>query len=327
MTNASSDGSARHDFSLSEEALLRSVQVVIAVLMIFSAVTNAIVMRIFLSRKFGTLTTAKILYANISLSDELFLLTCIFQAIIYGNECNGNCRIGFSYATHISGFVSTYTMAFIAFKRYHVIAFPLQSRSSSKWPIYVTILCIWGFSTTMSLIFVKYVEVVQFDSSFFARICTVISSPVKASHKDPYFSLVVMVAIPLLIGLFFSLMAAYSLQKTKIIGDNATKEEIASKRRRKSRSIFMIFIVIVTFAVCWLPVTIFYTIERLNYFTRPLCDYNYYLYGVFAALLMVEFGANPVIYWFMNPDFKKGLKSQVTSCIRCIKGCRCCEKC
>lgn len=318
-SNPASDAIARQNFSLSEEVLLRSVQVVIAVLMIFSVVTNAIVIRIFLSRKFGKLTTAKILYANISFSDELFLFTCIFQAIIYGDECNGNCRIGFSYATHISGFVSTYTMAFIAFKRYHVIAFPLKNRSNSKWPIFVTIFCIWGFATAMSLIFVNYVEVVQFDSSFFARICTVISSPVKASHKDPYFSLAAMVAVPLLIGLLFSLMAAYSLQKTKIIGDNATKEAIATKRKRKYRSIFMILVVIVTFAVCWLPVTIFYTIERLNYLTRPLCDYNYYLYGVFSALLMVEFGANPVIYWFMNSDFKQGLKSQVTSCTRCIK--------
>lgn len=319
ITNTS-DEVGRRNFSSSEEALLRSVQVIIAVLMILSVLTNAIVLRIFLCRKFGKLTSAKILYANISLSDELFLLTCIFQAIIYGNECNGNCRIGFSYATHISGFVSTYTMAFIAFKRYHVIAFPLRNRFSSKWPIFVSIFCIWCFSTVMSFIFVKYVEVVQFDSSFFARICTIISSPVKASHEDPYFSLVAMVSVPLLIGLTFSLMAAYSLHKRKIIGDNVTEEVIAKKRKRKYRSIVMILVVIGTFAVCWLPVTVFYTIERLNYYTRPLCDYNYYLYGLFTALLMVEFGANPVIYWFMNPDFKKGLKSQIMSCTSCIKG-------
>ncbi len=171
----------------------------------------------------------------------------------------------------------------------------------------------------MSLIFVRYVEVIQFDSSFFARICTVISSPVRASHQDPYFSLVAMVSIPLSIGVFFSLMAARTLQHTKIIGDNVTVEAVAEKRRKKFRSIFMILMVIVTFAVCWMPITIYYTVERLNYFTRSRCDYNYYLYGVFSALLMVEFGANPVIYWFLNPDFKQGLQSLISSCMRCIK--------
>ncbi len=145
-TTTPTDTLARQSFNLSEEILLHAVQVIIAGLMIFSIITNAIVIRIFLSKKFGQLTTAKILYANISLSDELFLLTCIFQAIIYGDKCNGNCRIAFSYATHISGFVSTYTMALIAFKRYHVMAFPMQNRSnSSKWPIFVSIFCVWCF--------------------------------------------------------------------------------------------------------------------------------------------------------------------------------------
>lgn len=319
-TTTLSNALARQSFSTPEEILLRFVQVIIAVLMIFSVFTNAIVIRIFLSRKYGKLTTAKILYANISLSDELFLCTCIAQSIVYGDECNGNCRIGFSYATHISGFVSTYTIAFIAFKRYHVIAFPMQNRFNSKWPILGVLFCIWCFSTVMTLIFVQYVEVKQYDSSFFSRICTVISSPVEASHQTPYFSLVAMVLLPLLIGIFFSSLAAYSLQQTKIVGDNATEEAIAKRRSQKSRSIFMILVVIVTFAVCWLPVTIFYTIERLNYHTRAQCDYNYYLYGVFTALLMVEFGANPVIYWFMNPDFRNGLKSQVATCVGCVKG-------
>ncbi|XP_037045734.1 prolactin-releasing peptide receptor-like [Bradysia coprophila] len=310
---------ARLEFNSTEEALLHTVQVIIGLLMILSVLTNAMVIRIFLGSKFGKLTTAKILYANISISDEFFLLACIFQAIIYGNECNGNCRIVFSYATHISGFVSTYTMAFIAFKRYHVIAFPMENRTNSKWPTFAAIFCIWCFSSVMTLIFVRYVEVVQFNKSFFARICTVISSPVKASHEDPYFSLVAMVAVPLLIGLVFSLMAAISLQNRKIIGDNVTKEAIAIKRRQKYQSIVMIMMVILTFAVCWLPVTIFYTIERLNYSTRLLCDYNYYFYGISAAMLMVEFGANPVIYWFLNPDFRKGLRSEIALCVRCIK--------
>lgn len=204
---------------------------------------------------------------------------------------------------------------------YQAIAFPLQNRAGKK-PRIITlilpILGIWAFALIMPLSFVRYSEPEARNatelSPFFQGICQIIATPVKASHHHPYFSLVTMVSLPFLLGVCFSLLTIYSITRSGIVGEGNTCQ--AEKvRRRKLKSIFMILIIITLFATCWLPITLFYTWERLMYFVRKECDYNYNAYAWFSTLLMAEFAANPIVYWFMNADFRKGVKL----CLTCRK--------
>jgi len=70
------------DFTGIEDVLFYTLHVVLAILVLFSLTTNAIVIYIFLSKKFVRVMTVKILYANMSLSDELAIMTWIFQVTI-----------------------------------------------------------------------------------------------------------------------------------------------------------------------------------------------------------------------------------------------------
>jgi hypothetical protein len=72
-------GGNRTYFLPHEKAFLTVSRSIIGLLTILSILTNIAVIRIFLSVKYGRVTDAKLLYTNISLSDLVFLITCVFQ--------------------------------------------------------------------------------------------------------------------------------------------------------------------------------------------------------------------------------------------------------
>lgn len=296
--------SNERNFTMVENSLYYLGQVIVGSLMLFSLFTNIIVMYIFVSKKFGKKTIIKYLYANISLSDELFIIASLIQITIYGQSCHSNCRAFLGYSITISGFVSTYSMALIAFKRYQGIAFPIQSQTkTSKLSVFVVIAIIWIFSVATPLIFIRFEKVTEYDGTLFLKTCTMITYTVMSLNSYPYFNLLGMVVIPLLIGLIFSLKAIQNLVCSKTV-DIVRQKKLME---RKLRASFMIAIVIVTFAVCWLPITSLFFINNLNYSSMKFCDYNYNAYFILTILLMLEFWINPVIYWYMNTDFRSGI--------------------
>lgn len=121
----------RYNYTSTELALHHGTQVLIGILTIFSAITNVIVIYVFSNKKFGKRTTVKYLYANISLSDEMFIVACLVALQVHPT-CSFGCRRFLGLVIQISGFVSAYTMALIAFKRYYGIAFPMREMVQNR---------------------------------------------------------------------------------------------------------------------------------------------------------------------------------------------------
>lgn len=76
----------RYNYTMTELVIHRSTEVIIALLTIFSAFTNMVAIYVMLSKKFGKRTTIRYLYANISLSDELFIFSCLIDVSLYGHS-------------------------------------------------------------------------------------------------------------------------------------------------------------------------------------------------------------------------------------------------
>lgn len=298
--------SEARNFTMIENVLYYSGQGIMGVLMLFSLFTNVIVMYVFVSKKFGKKTIVKYLYANISMSDELFIVACLMKVTVYGQSCHSNCRAVLGYIITISGFVSAYSMAWIAFKRYQSIAFPIQHHTkTSTLPALAIVAVIWIFSVATPLIFIRFEAVTEYEGTLFLETCTMFTSTVMSLNSYPYINLLGMVGIPLLIGLVFSLKAIYILLCSKTV-DIVRQKQL---RNRKLRASFMIAVVIVTFAICWLPITLLFVVNNLNYSSMKFCDYNYNAYFLLTILLMFEFWINPVIYWYMNTDFRSGINN------------------
>lgn len=272
----------RYDYTTTEMALHRTVQGIIGLLTIFSAFTNIIVIYVFANKKFGKRTVTNYLYANISLSDEVFTLSCLMQVVIYGeSSCTFACRRFIGLVIIMSGFISAYTMALIAFRRYYGIAFPLKDlvQSRKKMSFVIAIVIIWLFSIIATQYFVQYEPIEELNETFLMEQCTLLTYSLVALRKYPYFPLVGMVIVPLAIGSFFSLHTIYILQRKKLVGDHVDLAKLKKDKASKLKSTFMIAVVIVSFVTCWLPITLVELVDNLNYSSMEFCDFNYNVYG------------------------------------------------
>lgn len=209
----------------------------------------------------------------------------------------------------MSGFVSAYTMALIAFKRYYGIAFPFKefTQNRKKLPFVFAVVLIWSLSIGSTLYFMKYVPIREYNDTLLLQQCTLLSYSFVALKDFPYFVLIGVVTIPLTFGLIFSLMTIVILQRRKIIGDHVDIARQLKERQDKFRSTLMIAVVILSFIIAWLPSALLTLKYVLNYSTMKLCDLDYNTYAIFFVLLMTSFWINPVIYWYMCPHFRRGI--------------------
>lgn len=299
----------RYDYTADEEVLHRATEIVIGLLTIFSAITNVIVIYIFSYTKFGKRTTIKYLYASISLSDEMFIVACLIEVARLGNStCSLDCRRFLGLVVLISGFVSAYTMALIAFKRFHCIVFPMHEflQNRKKLPYILAVIALWVLSIGAALYFERYQPIQEYNETLLLRECTMLRYTFVAYKDNPYFPLIAMVAVPLTLGLVFSLITIVSLLRRKlVIGDHVDFNKLKKQRRAKLKATVMIAVMILSFAISWLPITLLQMEYAVN--LSKMCDLNYRLYAIFTTLLMSSFAVNPVIYWYMCPAFRRGV--------------------
>jgi hypothetical protein len=169
----------------------------------------------------------------------------------------------------------------------------------------------WASGITITALFVGYrrdEEVALGSQSFFQRVCTLISEPVRAQLSTPLMSLFTMVVVPLFLALVTSVRTILRLQKIVRPG-HLTEAQFVSSRKAKLKATFMITAVVVAFAVCWAPISVFFSWEMFNFPQRNACDYNYVLYSILIMMLLGSFVVNPIIYCYFNQDFRNGIIS------------------
>lgn len=306
----------RLEYTTVEWYIHRITQYVYGLLLVFSVFTNTIVVYVFLSKKFGKRTIVKYLYVNISLSDLMILVACVVEVMIIDSNgeksCTADCRKNLGLVITTSGYVSAYTMALIAFKRYYGIAYPVEHWSQNanktshrKWLL--IIILVWIFSITMTLLFMKYEEIPVRHETMLLHQCTLLKYSLVAMKTYPYANLIGLVIIPLVFGMFFSLKAIYFLQKKTLVGEQADSENIKREKNLKLKSTFMIVVVLISFVLSWLPIIVLNMMDSQDDLKMELCDLNYNAHAITCLLLMLDIFINPLIYCYMSPDFRRGV--------------------
>lgn len=299
------------DYTTVELILHRVGQVIFGLTLIFSIFTNGLVIYVSLKKKSGKRLTVTYLYANISLSDLVFLLSGVTQVMIYGKTCDATCRKAIGLILTISGFVSAYTMALIAYKRYYAIAFLMKEKTLTHRILRVifAIIIIWSFSIAATLFFTHYVQTCERNRTILEDQCTLFIYSLEALKDYPYFPLIGMIVVPLLFGSYYSLAAVYALHKTKEVGDPIDIVNTRKQQRRKLKAIFMNVTVIIAFVICWLPITLLFLMDSKDDSKMRYCKFNYNIYTISSIMMVFEFGINPVIYWYMSDDFRKDINN------------------
>lgn len=119
---------------------------------------------------------------------------------------------------------------------------------------------------------------------------------------------------PLLLVLLCYVRVFVRLRHRKDMLDRSRTPE--SQRMSHSRRINIMLVALITaFALCWLPLTIFNVVSDWNQEALPICHHNL-LFSLCHLLAMSSTCINPIIYGFLNSNFRQEVKEALLHC-RC----------
>ncbi|KAM5255854.1 pyroglutamylated RF-amide peptide receptor [Ctenodactylus gundi] len=142
-------------------------------------------------------------------------------------------------------------------------------------------------------------------------------------HQKIYttFILVILFLLPLMVMLLLYSKIGYELWIKKRVGDGSVLRTIHGKEmskiaRKKKRAVIMMVTVVALFAVCWAPFHVVHMMVEYSNFEQEYDDVTIKM--IFAIVQIVGFSnsiCNPIVYAFMNENFKKNFLSAVCYCI------------
>ncbi|XP_047655460.1 pyroglutamylated RF-amide peptide receptor [Phacochoerus africanus] len=146
------------------------------------------------------------------------------------------------------------------------------------------------------------------------------TSPV---HQKIYttFILVILFLLPLMVMLILYSKIGYELWIKKRVGDGSVLRTIHGKEmskiaRKKKRAVIMMVTVVALFAVCWAPFHVIHMMIEYSNFEKEYTDVTIKM--IFAIVQIIGFSnsiCNPIVYAFMNENFKKNFLSAVCYCV------------
>ncbi|XP_075400946.1 pyroglutamylated RF-amide peptide receptor [Tenrec ecaudatus] len=146
------------------------------------------------------------------------------------------------------------------------------------------------------------------------------ASPV---HQKIYttFILLILFLLPLMVMLILYSKIGYELWIKKRVGDSSVLQSIHGKEmskiaRRKKRAVMMMVTVVALFTVCWAPFHVVHMMMEYSNFEKEYDDVTIKM--IFAIVQIIGFSnsiCNPIVYAFMNENFKKNFLSAVCYCI------------
>ncbi|XP_077586236.1 neuropeptide Y receptor type 4 [Stigmatopora nigra] len=111
---------------------------------------------------------------------------------------------------------------------------------------------------------------------------------------------------PLILVLLCYVRVYVRLRHRKDMLDRARASE--SQRMSHSRRVNIMLVALITaFALCWLPLNIFNAVSDWNQEALPVCHHNL-LFSLCHLLAMSSTCINPIIYGFLNSNFRQEVK-------------------
>ncbi|XP_055139269.1 G-protein coupled receptor 83 isoform X2 [Symphalangus syndactylus] len=194
-----------------------------------------------------------------------------------------------------------------------VIMHPLKPRISiTKGIIYIAV--IWTMATFFSLPHAICQKLFTFKySEDIVRSLCLPDFPEPADLFWKYLDLatfILLYILPLLIISVAYARVARKLWLCNMIGD-VTTEQYLALRRKKKKTIKMLMLVVVLFALCWFPLNCYVLL-----LSSKVIRTNNALYFAFHWFAMSSTCYNPFIYCWLNENFRIELKALLSMCQR-----------
>uniref|UniRef100_A0A3B3BN23 Neuromedin-K receptor n=1 Tax=Oryzias melastigma TaxID=30732 RepID=A0A3B3BN23_ORYME len=207
-----------------------------------------------------------------------------------------------------SVFASIYSMTAIAVDRYMAIIHPLKPRLSAKATTGI-IVCIWSLAIVLAFP-LCYFSTTQVRPR---RTICYVAWPRMADDSFMYHIIVAVLiyVLPLVVmGITYTIVGL-TLWGGEIPGD--TSDNYHGQLQAKRKVVKMMIIVVVTFALCWLPYHVYFIVTGLN---KRLSKWKY-IQQVYLSVMWLAMSStmyNPIIYCCLNSRFRAGFKRAFRWC-------------
>ncbi|XP_076315542.1 QRFP-like peptide receptor isoform X1 [Tachypleus tridentatus] len=215
------------------------------------------------------------------------------------------------FMQHCSVIVSVFTLTVIGLDRYYAIMYPLGLQWTKSKET-VVIAAIWGVACGVSSVQLIYgrAEVFYLQGQMFYD-----CKEVMGEFDSQLYTVVVFAVtflLPLLVLSYAYATIGLKMWKHSAPG-NAHNMRDSQQHQSKAKVIKMLAVVVLLFAVCWLPIHIF---NMLIYFKENFTvvssqgEYFAFVASFFCChwFSMANSFVNPIIYCFMSENFKADLK-------------------
>ncbi|NXJ98052.1 NK1R protein, partial [Corythaixoides concolor] len=207
-------------------------------------------------------------------------------------------------------FASIYSMTAIALDRYMAIIHPLQPRlSATATKVVIGIIWLLAFLLAFPQGYYSVTEELP------GRLVCLVEWPEHSTNvygKTYHFCMTILIYfLPLLvIGCAYTVVGI-TLWASEIPGDSSNRyhEQVSAKRK----VVKMMIIVVCTFALCWLPYHIYFTLQYFN----PEWYLQKFIQQVYLAIMWLAMSStmyNPIIYCCLNDRFRVGFKHAFRWC-------------
>ena len=271
-----------------------------SLIVVVSSLGNLFVIWAIFSKK-RTRTIVNIFIGNLACSDlmmTIFNIPFNVARLLMSNWIFGEtlCHVvPFVQATSV--YVSTLTMAFIAVDRFQAILRPMKPRISSKVGSCVAILIIWITSCLFSVPFLLFNRVVVRTDLFrpLTRCLVVYPEPYDLYKKSiNVTTFILQFAIPLTVMVCLYTKIGMKIWSRVAIGAT-TREQETRQMAAKRKTIIMLLLVAIVFALCWLPLNLYHLLVDFAGFQN---DFNTLIVVHWLAMSSVCY--NPFIYFWLN---------------------------
>ncbi|XP_018518760.1 neuropeptide Y receptor Y2, like [Lates calcarifer] len=292
---------------------LLSVQVVLilaySTIIVLGVLGNSLV--IYVIYRFKTLrTVTNFFIANLAVADLLVNTLCLPFTLVY--TLQGEWKFGrtfcflLPYAQGLAVHVSTVTLNVIALDRHRCIVYHLETRMR-KDVCFGVIALTWVLSAVLASPLAIFREYGSFTlkPGHTIQVCTE-KWPGKSTDGTVY-------SISMLILQYFLPLSIISFAYARIwsklrghvspaeSGGNSSAGSERHRRRRKTTK--MLVTMVVVFAVSWLPFHAFQLATDIDSTVLDMRDFHL-LYTVFHVVAMCSTFANPLLYGWMNRNYR-----------------------
>ncbi|XP_078376971.1 substance-P receptor-like [Oculina patagonica] len=246
------------------------------------------------------------LLSSIFLFSKEFTEMYVNSWLISGPLGQALCKL-VSFLQDISTAVSVQSLVLIAVDRFGAVVFPLRSPfiSSKLCPFFV--LATWFVAMAIFSPYLFAYKIVEYQGGL---ICVAQWNEVygESSSFENYVLaiLVVLFYTPLLLIAVLYTVVYVKLKSQRIPGEQS--DNAGEQRKKRERNVLkMATAIVLGFAVCWLPFTIYLI---LFFFVPDILSCSLIHFG-FVAVLMAQanWAINPCICFIFSGNYRKGLKN------------------